>query len=813
MCKTLVFSLVFVSSIALLGALPLKCSEFNPPEKYALFICGVNSCSAGGVCPMEKDSLKAAGGQIWGFWADIVSFTNLLADEYCYESDHIYICWCDGDLPSLGGCSQYNLSVDLDSVNFCSATRESVFLAFDDIEARADSNDVLFVYINGHGDCYASGSGHAAVCLFDGYFTDYELGAFIDSVKCTDKTVVAQTCFCGGLVSEVVEAGGLILTANDYRVAYGIDDIGPDTDCDDPGGDAGDPEERTYCGGNKAVIHGEFAYHLLNALKSKTVDYQNPVNADRNDDGWITFDEAYAYACSTDSRGYCDGTAACYDTNLEAAQIGWPSGFSPSSMCLGGRINLASGPLCKNLTVWSDTVTVTGDVVIPVGDTLLVKPGTVVLCDSLDDRVSGLDTTEVEIIVQGTLSAIGTSQSPIKFTSRADPAQGQFGEFSNDIWRGIRFEPGSSGALDTLTVRRAYVAVDCDSASPSIARAFICDNQFAGIRCKGNAAPTIASGDSIASSYRGIVCKSTSAPTITDGVVIDTCGVGIEIRGSSTPSIRECRVKRCQKGIDAGGSSDPDILSGCEFYSNHSVGLYFNSAAASAIAVDSVKIRDNYAYGIRCDSGTMVTVSNCEIHGNDDGVAAFDSTECLLGRASPSSAGYNNLYNNTTCSVRNATTGGDTLYAENCWWGADPPDTSKICGLVDYEPYQSSEVQLALRSFPPGAEPDVDEIVSLSRVFPVPARGHVAIRYLVRSPGSKVRVSIVNVRGQEIQVLVDRWNVPGQYDLSWSPVLKDGTALPSGIYFCVLRSDNSIIETAKLVVVGGRLGSNPGGVR
>lgn len=811
--------LLFLTTVAMIMVPAPDSSGANPPEGYALFICGGMRCSssAGGNCPgvsLAETPFLMSDLATPGWWADIMTWINLLTDEYCYEPDHMYLCWTNGVRAS---CAPYDESVDFDNINLYLATKDSVVLAFDRIKERADSNDMLFVYICGHGACWNDNYGSAVVCLAggdspEGNLRDYELGALVDSVECSTKIVVANTCFCGGLIDELVDGGALVLTANDYRVAHSVDDYAPkSTSCQTPGGDAGDPREIDACGGSSfasaSVYHGEHTYHLLNALRGKTVRYENPVAADFDGNGWTTFAEAQAYACTTNSCGTCDGGTGCHGSppeNQEKPQIGWATGMQPGGIGLGGRIDLASGPLCKRMTVWSDTVTITGDVSILEGDTLVVRPGAVILCDSLDDRASGADTENVEIIVYGALLAEGTAQSPIRFTSRLDPAPGTWGEeWADDTWRGIRFEPGSEGILGHCTVRRAYYAVECDSADPTIEYSSIVDNHMAGIRCTGTAAPTISDADSIARSFRGIICMGHSAPII-QGTVVDTCNVGILAQGESTPVIHDCRIKRCVKGISCAASSAPEIGPGCDIYLNGDAGISLDLNVDTDITIDSCDVRDNDTYGILCRGSSGVSVSRCEIFGNAEGIVSLEDADCLLGSASPEEAGYNNIYDNDDHNVRNSTTGGDTLRAENCWWGSATPDTSKISGPVDYEPYLTDQVELAPAPFLRGIVSASDEMASLGRVFPAPAREYASIPYFVRAPGARVRISIANVQGQEVKVLVDRWLDPGQHSVTWDVSGDGGRDLPSGIYFCILRTESGGMDAAKIAIVGQR---------
>lgn len=92
--------------------------------------------------------------------------------------------------------------------------------------------------------------------------------------------------------------------------------------------------------------------------------------------------------------------------------------------------------------VWGPgAISVTGDITILSGVTIIIAPGTTVQISTTDGLNSGVDLTLIEWIISGTLQTSG----PVTFTSQGSPP-------ACADWYGLRFMPGSDGYLDGATV-------------------------------------------------------------------------------------------------------------------------------------------------------------------------------------------------------------------------------------------------------------------------------------------------------------------------------------------------------------------------
>ena len=101
---------------------------------------------------------------------------------------------------------------------------------------------------------------------------------------------------------------------------------------------------------------------------------------------------------------YTVGSATIPDVNGEATS--WSTTFS-------GVINTN--------TVWDQNILLTGDVTVNSGKILVIEPGvTVFFAANSDDQATGLWTDKAELQIYGTLTADGTEEAAIYFTSTAE---------------------------------------------------------------------------------------------------------------------------------------------------------------------------------------------------------------------------------------------------------------------------------------------------------------------------------------------------------------------------------------------------------
>ena len=137
----------------------------------------------------------------------------------------------------------------------------------------------------------------------------------------------------------------------------------------------------------------------------------------------------------------------------------------------------------------------------------------------------------IRIVSYGTLTAIGTAQQPIVFTSnQTAPTAG--------YWRALLFMPGSSGSrLSYVTASyggrndgySGYTTVYVDGSSPGFDHLTITDSGTSGMRVlTAGASPTLTDSTIRTSAWSGLRVDSLAAATVTSSVLADNTGYAME---------------------------------------------------------------------------------------------------------------------------------------------------------------------------------------------------------------------------------------------------------------------------------------------
>jgi hypothetical protein len=89
--------------------------------------------------------------------------------------------------------------------------------------------------------------------------------------------------------------------------------------------------------------------------------------------------------------------------------------------------------------------------------------------------------------------------------------------------------------------------------------------------------------------------------------------------------------------------------------------------------------------------------------------------------------------------------------------------------------------------------------LSLDGNYPNPFNPVTTIRFGLPEPRN-VRITVVNILGQEITELVNGWRDMGRHEVIWQGVDRSGKAVASGMYFTVLSDGHKTIVQKMLLL-------------
>jgi hypothetical protein len=83
--------------------------------------------------------------------------------------------------------------------------------------------------------------------------------------------------------------------------------------------------------------------------------------------------------------------------------------------------------------------------------------------------------------------------------------------------------------------------------------------------------------------------------------------------------------------------------------------------------------------------------------------------------------------------------------------------------------------------------------------YPDPFNFLTTFNYTIQTPG-QVNIEVFNISGQKVTVLFKGYQPAGDYSIRWNAKDDDGSELPSGIYFCKLKTkETTEVERAVLI--------------
>ncbi|OGY25778.1 MAG: hypothetical protein A2Z24_01310 [Candidatus Woykebacteria bacterium RBG_16_44_10] len=238
-------------------------------------------------------------------------------------------------------------------------------------------------------------------------------------------------------------------------------------------------------------------------------------------------------------------------------ESGTPSGFKDKEVTEKGE------------EVWSGTVTMTGDTGI--GRDVIIKPGTVIKfvvgddqkdghgveADGYNDndptRLASYEQSHANLSFMGKVTAIGTKEKPIIFTSAAEKP------YYAD-WEGVTFHAdGSVFEYIILEYSRHGLSPQGEHSKSVVRNSTFRHNFWAGIS-GGNASLQIIGNQISDSGHEGIDIQAGGSKAIIERNVIKNCHTGIVVLGGS-PTIRNNTISNVGDGIHVEKNATP-VLSG-----------------------------------------------------------------------------------------------------------------------------------------------------------------------------------------------------------------------------------------------------------
>jgi hypothetical protein len=308
------------------------------------------------------------------YWNDCSSIFKTLFDVYGYLNENMYVAISDGLDPapdqSNGGNSHPDLNGDgIDDITH-SCTMANVNLIFSELATVLGPNDTLFIFTTDHGSGQYGVPGQPVTMNLwnNEEIWDYEFAALLEPIQCREMIITMEPCFSGGFVDDIINMNSdvprvISTAANDHEYSWAM---GPD------------------------YVYDEYVFYWTAAVTGEDA-YGNPVDADYNQDGEITMDEAYQFALE-------------HDTADENPQYGeWPTDYG-ATVTLAGSGPVSAGTVKLNREAYNcdDTILITvedldligaGTQDVDVTSSTETTPETVTLTEVGDGRFQGSITT------------------------------------------------------------------------------------------------------------------------------------------------------------------------------------------------------------------------------------------------------------------------------------------------------------------------------------------------------------------------------------------------------------------------------------
>lgn len=211
------------------------------------------------------------------YWNDLSNIYITLTYEYDYADENIIVLCSDGLDPAPDQSNGLNSDPDLDGDGdddiMYSCVLSNVDMVFNELTDIINEGDKLLIFTTDHGS--SNGGWDVLLNLWNSEeLTDAHFASLISNFPNCEIICTFEQCYSGGFLDDVVVPPGPIVASSACM-----------------------HNQFSYAMGN--LEYDEYVFHWTAALKGEDA-YGNPVDADYNQDGIITMDEAFIYAEAND---------------------------------------------------------------------------------------------------------------------------------------------------------------------------------------------------------------------------------------------------------------------------------------------------------------------------------------------------------------------------------------------------------------------------------------------------------------------------------------------------------------------------------
>jgi len=181
-------------------------------------------------------------------------------------------------------------------------------------------------------------------------------------------------------------------------------------------------------------------------------------------------------------------------------------------------------------TVVSGEAVLAGDLLVPRGSRLILRPGTTVRVRSAENTKIDPEylSSATELLVRGSLRIEGTAADPVRFIPDATAAGGEV------PWAGIELDGATDSRIAGVQIERAETGILCIGASPEIRDAVLSGCRYGLVLQQSS--PTVA-GCEIRDGEGGVFCWLESQPQLLGNRISGHAEEGVFVDRTSRPRL------------------------------------------------------------------------------------------------------------------------------------------------------------------------------------------------------------------------------------------------------------------------------------